>query len=309
MSVSALNDYCEAVLRVGDDKAKWLEARRAGIGASDMPALFGLDSNRGPLWLWGVKVGEILPDDLDGVEAVEWGLRLERPVLQAFGDRIGQPTEASGVLYRSRRHPWAQATLDGWVVPADAPPWPVEVKTTAAYKEADWEVGVPQRHVVQVHHQMLVTGATRVSVACLIGGQRLVWAHVDRDESLVHEIVARGTEFWGQVEARKMPSIYGPGASSLIKQLWPREEPGTPLALGPEFEAIAAKRWAAKERRDAAARIYDECSDQIRIAMGSRAEAVLPNGDRFTWKTKNMPPRAATSYRELRFYPRPEGKR
>ena len=56
---------------------------------------------------------------------------------------------------------------------------------------------------------MLVTGAPKATIACLLGGQRLVWCDVERDEETIRRIIYHGERFWRAVQERTPPAPDG----------------------------------------------------------------------------------------------------
>ena len=102
----------EVVCRADDPR--WLEHRKSGIGASEAAGLIGASPWISQLELYALKTGAKPPKDLSGVEVVDWGHRLEPVIITAFRDRTGRFVDHGGLLLRSKRHPWALATLDAW---------------------------------------------------------------------------------------------------------------------------------------------------------------------------------------------------
>lgn len=276
----------ELVCTASDER--WLDLRRTGIGASDMPIVLGL--RPGLLALWGDKTGKAPREKLEG-EWLDWGHRLEPVIIEAFGDRTGWPTRRSGQLLRHPNLPWALATLDG-EVQVEGEWYPLEVKTTGVNRAGDWEDGPPENYRVQVHQQMLVTGAPRAYIACLIGGQRLVWAEVERDETLVRKIIAAGDEFWRYVEAGVPPPHAADGTfetKRALELLYPKDN-GSTIELAREFEGVADEL----AKIDEAAKLLEarkfELQNKVREAMGAATVGLLLDGRSFTWKTQQRRP-------------------
>jgi putative phage-type endonuclease len=172
------------------DREAWLDLRRHGIGGSDVSAIVGLSNYATPLSVWLEKTGLYRPDD-DPSEAMEWGNILEPVVADEFSRRSGIPTTPYKFLLAHPEHPWMLANVDR-LITAD----PVllvdehgvyEGKTTNAFARADWgtedDPKVPDHALLQSHHYLAVTGLPYAYVAVLIGGQRLVWRRVERDET------------------------------------------------------------------------------------------------------------------------------
>lgn len=265
---------------------QWLELRRTGIGASDMPIVLGL--RPGLLALWSEKTGRATRPELDG-EWIEWGHRLEPVIIEAFSERTGWKVFQSGQLMRSSDHPWALATLDA-EVEVEGVWYPLEIKTTSTLRMADWENGAPEDYRVQVHQQMLVTGATRAYIACLIGGQRLVWDLVERDEQLIRKIIACGVDFWFYVETDMPPPYASEGSlevKRLLETLYPKDD-GSIVELPCEFEDVFDEIVKTSDTLKLLEARKFELQNKVREALGTATKGQLVSGRSFTWKTQKQ---------------------
>lgn len=241
------------------DRAAWLEARRSGLGASEIAQVLGEAPGAwgGALALYAEKIGRYARD-LSDVEAVFWGSKLEAPILEAYQERTGRQTCKAGILMRSREHPWALCTLDGytWQPSNDEESWPIEIKNVSSFKAGDWVDGPPPHYYLQVQQQMLVTGARKGTIAALLGGQRLVWADVPRDETTIRKIVLHGSRFWERILKRDVPAPDGSeGARAALAALYPQGSgvitlPYAAMEAADEIEQIKAERKRLKERQD-----------------------------------------------------------
>ena len=68
----------------------WHELRSRNVGASEVAALFGCqpDYAMSHYTLWHVKAGRMDPPEING-ERPKWGLRLEKVIAEAWGERNG----------------------------------------------------------------------------------------------------------------------------------------------------------------------------------------------------------------------------
>lgn len=302
MTAQHFIDFAELVT-TSANRDEWLLARRQGLGASDVPSVLGVGF-RTPAEVWAEKAGKVEPDDLSEIERIEWGNRLEPLVIAAYSEAryAGRRVERAGELLRSRIHPWALATLDavafhpefGWI--------PLEVKTTSAFNADDWAEGPPEAYFLQVQAQLLVTGAPCASIACLIGGQRLVWCDILRDEVTIARIVAVCGRFWGHVEAGQIvepdsspewASIFGAVAPELAGKVEVLSDDDR--ALVAEFVEAKAARKSAEEREQAA-------KNALLWRIGDAEEARFPDGQGFTYRTQTRGEHVvkASTFRVLR---------
>ena len=256
------------------DRANWLELRRTGIGASEMAAILGESTWGSALSIYTGKVHDTT-DDLADVEAVEWGKRLEQTILEAYRERTGRHAERSGQLLRSLKYPWAMCTLDGLTWENEPPGWPLEIKNASEWKKGDWEEGPPRPYLIQVYHQMLVTDEPKATVACLLGGNRLVWQDVERDESEVRRIVHAGEEFWNRVQRRIPPEPDGSDASGrALARLYPADD-GSIVELEGDYADILDELEAAKADQKEAEERRTELEQRLKARIGTAATAFV----------------------------------
>lgn len=264
---------------VGDsaNRVQWLGTRALGIGASEMPAVMGVSRWKSALHVYAEKIGAF--DGLDPAEQSEaayWGLRLEKIVADEFSRRTSIEHQWHGFLLRSRQYPWALATLD-----AEALGEPLECKTANQFLLSEWADGAPDDYRIQAHQQMLVTGAARCRVACLVGGQRFMWDVVERDETLIRRIVLHGQEFWTRVLNRCAPEPDGSESSFEALDALNRKHEGT-IELPGELIDLDDERVALKERIKADAKRSNQIEALIRARMGTAETGVLANGVVYT---------------------------
>ena len=218
-----------------DSREQWLKLRLTGIGASEMPVLFG-DGFKSPGQLWLEKRGQASPPDLSKNRRVQRGVLLQNKVARMWGQQMGfqERLVRSERLYQSEEYPFLLATLDYELTPALKEesssevsawrgfwPWrraalkeesdgkiPVEIKT--ADVRSGYPRGVaegfapasawPQRVRIQVQQQLLVMGREMAYVVVLIDERELVWTRLRKEKGLQKEIVRRGHDFWERVK-------------------------------------------------------------------------------------------------------------
>jgi putative phage-type endonuclease len=176
----------------------WLALRRRGIGSSDAPAVVGVSPYRTPLEVWAEKVGLAEPEEN---EAMRWGRLLEPVIAEEYSRAVGQQLWDPRAIYQHAEHAWMLATPDRLATPM-APRIVIEIKTRAMWRQDD---DLPAHYRVQVQHQLAVLGLDRATVVILVGGQRLFWTDVERDDALIRDLTEQEREFWRRVELRDPP--------------------------------------------------------------------------------------------------------
>lgn len=201
---------------------QWVEARKNGIGGSDVASIMGLNKYSSPLNVWLVKTGREESPDLSDNQAVEWGNRLEAVVADKFADEHPElQVRRRNATMVSIKRPWAFANIDRWVTDGHGNVGILEVKTVGMRRAADWDNGVPLYYLTQVMHYMSVTGYQYAWVAVLIGGQEFREYYIERDEADIKVINDAVDTFWRDfVETDTAPALIGndPEANALLSQ-------------------------------------------------------------------------------------------
>ena len=266
--------------------AAWLAHRCSGIGASEIAAVLGESPWQSALSVYAAKVDPAEPD-ADESEWLAWGHKLEPIILAEFAARTGRLLRPGGLLLRSHEHPWALATLDAEASADEGTTWaPVDAKNISAHKSDAWAEGPPEHYRIQVHQQMLVTGAKKASLCGLLGGNKYIWCDVERDETLIRKIIHQGSAFWQRVQDRDAPAPDGSESAKLaLSRMYPRETDAVialPLSMSDTIAAMQAARkeeTAAHDRAEAAAQA-------LKAALGSAVRGICPDGYEISWKTQ-----------------------
>ncbi len=252
------------------DEAGWLEWRRAGIGASDLPALVGLSPWSTPLQVFMDKRGELPVDP--GSEAMRLGHLLEPVAAQVFTEVTGIETTGHQVAVEAETAPWQRATIDTFTVDAE----PVEVKTSGGL----WS-DLPDHVAVQVQYQLHVCDAERARVIQLVTGRGWRIHDVTRDEATIGLLVDVATEMWERVQAAEPPPATGPD-NRVLSARYGIHVPGAVVDVqAGHIAAVVEARAAVK----VAERLRDEAEATLKSQLGE-AEAGLVDGDvAVTWRT------------------------
>lgn len=278
----------------GMDRATWLDLRKQGIGGSDAAAVCGLDKYRSPMEVYLDKIGE-LPDNEAG-EAAEWGNILEPVVADEFSRRTGVVLREAKQLLVHPEHPFMLANLDRWARdPFEDADGIYEGKTVTAYKADDWaEGGIPDRAHVQTMHYLAVTGCTYAYIAVLIGGQRLEWRRIARDEEAIASLIAIEAEFWQRVLDRRPPPADGSDACTQFLATFYDVDPDSIAVLPPTVTDLLEQRAQAKAEEKAAKERAAEAQNRICQLMGTAEVGYLDGEVVCTWKQMPEAPVAAS---------------
>lgn len=252
----------------------WLDARRAGIGSSDIPAVMTLSGFRTPLHVYYDKRGDIPHDDGNISDAARYGILFEEPLARDWAARNRTVVEPVGII-ANVDDPWQLCSLDRLCTecPLDRTQQSlcaVEVKTRNAFVAQLWRLGPPDDVLAQVLWQILVTGLDHIHVVCLIGGQDYRQYTVRRDQhlKLVAYINAEAGRLWHEhILPGRPPASSGEEPPDALIELYQKLHPdrdGVEIldrdmdaqdAVADYLDAVATKGAAEKKRKAALARM------------------------------------------------------
>ena len=245
------------------DRAQW-EARRKYLGASEVPAVCGLDPFKTAADIWAHKKGYA---ELTTSAPAEIGHLLEPVLLEEYGRRYGVKVERPATIVRGYR----AATPDG-LVPGKS----LQVKVVGYHMAHHWREGVPDYVQAQVQAEMSLADVQQAVVIVLLGTQ-LDFIPVDRDDAAIAAIDRICARFWRRyVVGNDRPDIaQSRNASDILRKMYPRHA-GMKAAV-PEFVALA-RRYAQLGR--AAAEAQKE-REQLAISM----KLAIGDGAGFEWES------------------------
>ncbi|MFD8075859.1 YqaJ viral recombinase family protein [Streptomyces sp. NPDC059718] len=252
---------------------QWLEARRAGIGSSDIPAVLNLTNFRTPQWIYHDKRGEV-PHDDTWSEPAHYGTIFEEPLALDWARRKRTVVQRVGII-ANVDDPWQMCSLDRLCseCPFDRNTrslCAVEVKCRNAFVAKFWRNGPPDDVLAQVLWQILVTGLDHIHIMCLIGGNdpRLFTVRREDHTKLVAYINAEASRLWHEhILTGRPPAITGEEPPDALVELYQRMHPDRDgyVEIDRDFEAqadvreyleaVAEKAEAEKKRKAAYARM------------------------------------------------------
>lgn len=273
-------------------RGAWLKERRSGIGASDSAVVLGLSPFKTPYELWAEKVGVLEQED-EPNEAMEFGIRLEKPIGEAFEARTGRPVWPweEFKIVRHEKYPWMLCTPDAkqYYGPGhddDNDIGLLQIKTTSAFNSREWEDGPPLYYQVQVQHELFVTGWKWGSLVVLIGGQKLRYWDIEPNPAFIEALLPKLERFWRAVEEGDPPPVDGSLATAKVLARLHPDDNGETVELSREalewdgrIEEIGKRIKALQEEETL-------LKNQLREAIGDATFGLLPGGcGRWSWKT------------------------
>lgn len=197
--------------------AEWLSWRQSGIGASDMPILFG-ESDKTPFMLWQEKMGMV--SNSITVYARGKGGETEARLRAKYSLETGR--QYGPVLASHDEYKWMLASLDMYTV-EERKQYMGEVKFVGkkVYESIVSVQTIPRKHYIQMQQQRLVLGSCHCVYLVSDDGDRYKEFEVKDDESLQFDIIKKGTEFFHFMETKTAPPLvendWWPGSQELIE--------------------------------------------------------------------------------------------
>lgn len=217
---------CGDALDGVDEHARWLEARKNGLGGSDAAAVLGLNPWKTNVALWEEKTGKTEPEDISAKPVILYGKAAEKPLRMLF--RLDFPQyvvdyDEFGMRSQPDR-PWLFATLDGEITERETRRRGVlEIKTTEIMRSGDWakwEDKVPDYYYTQILHQLLATGYDFAVLKAQIkwhkdGKTQVTVRHYHFERQACAEdldyLLEAETRFWECVQNGRKPDLILPG--------------------------------------------------------------------------------------------------
>ena len=266
--------------------AEWLQVRRSGIGGSDAAAALGLSPWKSALELWQEKVsGQSQPHKEN--EAMIWGRIMEPVITREFVRRTGLTVTPMRSMLQATNWPWMLADLDGLVEDPRRGTGVFEVKTASAFKQDEWaEDRCPDAYMLQLAHYMEVTGLSYAVICVLIGGNKLQWITVDRDDELIASLVQLEKRFWQHVLTQSSPPVDGSTAcAEMLARRFPSSSNPAPLILPVDADSWIQDYLTSKAEEESAAERKRLAENKLKEVIGNHEKAISPGGYQATWKT------------------------
>lgn len=196
--------------------AEQVAERRNYLGASEAAAILGLSNYSSPLKVWAEKTGAVEHEDIGDKLHIKLGNALEEFVGRLFMDETGKKIHRVNRTLYHPVHKFIACNLDFEVYGEKVP---CEIKTAGEFMAKEWKgEKAPNEYLVQVLHQMAVTGAPYGYLVVLIGNRDFKWLKVERDEDMINTIIAREVAFWnGFVVPKIRPHVQRNDAETLAK--------------------------------------------------------------------------------------------
>ena len=193
------------------NRQEWLEARKKGLGGSDIAGIFSLPPYGCARYLWMDK--KSIPEDFPNLNRriMDMGNRLEHIVVEDYVEETGNEVSPGAELTPHPEHSFLVANTDGTIKDeyfSERGYGILECKT--AGKDAYFKMmkeGVNESYVLQMQAYLYVLDLKWGAFAVLLAGNPWYFQtfEVTRDEKLIKVIVDAATKFWDGVQNDDAP--------------------------------------------------------------------------------------------------------
>jgi putative phage-type endonuclease len=258
----------------------WLTMRHGGLGGSDAAVATGLSRWKTPFQLWTEKTNRVQPSKAG--ESAYWGSVMEPILRREFAKRSGYAVKEIHAFFRSVQHPYMLANIDGCVDMGDGQYALLEIKTAGAYAVQDWADGLPVEYFLQIQHYLCVTGLKTAFVAVLLGGNKFEYQKIDRDTTVIENVVKLEAAFWDYVK-RDVPPPVKAKDSDFLSSIYQRSTAKI-VTLPPEAADWLKDYQEAAKAMDTAKTAKEEAEAKIKAALKD-ADTAMVGGYKVSWKS------------------------
>lgn len=261
-----MKNYISTINMTHDE---WLQIRKKSIGGSDISAIMGLNKWKSPLQVYNEKTG-ITETESANSEAAYWGNTLENIVAQEFSKVTGKKIRRRNAILYNIDFPYMSANIDREIVGENAV---LEIKTTSAFNSDEWKGdNIPDMYILQVHWYMMVNDYQKGFIACLIGGQRLIWKEIERDEELIDMMKTAAINFWENHVLKSIP----PKATAADNETIPDNLNIAEIELPEDVDSLIVSLNSKKEEIKAIEQEKNEIEAQIKQQLQNHAKGETP---------------------------------
>jgi putative phage-type endonuclease len=262
---------------------QWLAVRREGIGSSDAPAIVGLSPWASPLSVYLDKIGTLPPTP--DTPAMAMGRLLEAVIADVVARETGWRVRQAGTVLQSRSDPWLLADLDRWIGLPDVGVCPLEIKAVGPRQADAWaDDQVPPHVLIQVYHQLLVTGAPEAVVAGMVWGQPVYIRRVRPDPGRLDTLRDLERRFWYEhVLPRRPPPVDASTVTAAAIRAAFDPEPDRVVELPEAARASLALRARLQSQMDAMAAHIREIDSQLQLWLGDAGQGLLEGALACRW--------------------------
>lgn len=265
---------------------EWLTLRRQGLGASEVPAILGLDPYKTPFQLWLEKTGQLPVVASDSPQS-RVGRFAESMIASLYEDTTGESVITVDPVQHDTL-PFLFASADRAVIGGEAlvPSRLVEIKNRGGLPKGWGESGtqeIPESVYIQTAIQSACYKIPRVDVAALLGGNDFRVYPLEIPDWLAQDLLEQVDYWWAEHVVKGIePPITGAGASEYLAKKWKshRDE----LLEVPAFDSTLLQLFDVRDKIAELETVKEDLEVQIKATIGDAAGLIVPGVGKVTWK-------------------------
>lgn len=265
------------------------ETRRSALWSGDSRKI----ANGKSAEVYLEKIGEKEIAQLDHVEAVQWGKRLQDVIGRHVGEKLGLELKEADYALTHKTEPYIRSHFD--FITTDAKVL-VEIKNYNANTRNkfgdDGSSVVPAADLAQCVHEATVHNVDKVILGVLFGGQELCCFPVHVSDQQKDQLVKTLAELWGHVQAKNPPL---PESSEEARLLW-KQDDGATMMANRNVESACYQLKIIKNQIKDLEEQEDKLQGMIQAYMQTASDLMSPSGEILaTWKTAKSSKRFSAS--------------
>lgn len=237
------------------------------LGSSDIAPILGLSRYATPISVWAEKTGTLTPDDISDKLQVKLGNKMEAIVAELFEEETGKKVRRVNETIYRKDYPFIACNLDRRVVGENAI---LEIKTAAAWRKKEFDAEeLPGETMVQVYHQLAVTGLPMAYICILIGNTDLIIKEIPRDEKVQSDLIKKEVEFWEKfVIPKAIPTWVTRYDADTLGKLFPTGDETKEIALGDDANKLIESLHGLKADRDNLEGLISKLESELKLMLG-----------------------------------------
>lgn len=268
------------------DDDEWREARKGGLGGSDISAVLGFSTYNSPWEVWADKTGVRSWQD-QGSAAAGLGVELE-PWLLAKASRI-LDVDVVQPDFRTYAHPlhrWRTCSPDGITVDGI-----VECKTAGLASgfgtPKGWaDGGTPLGYEFQCRWSMHVMDTPSIDLIGLVAGMGVVHRHFDRDLTVEADMVDQVSDWHARHIVGGVEPPLGASDNNVLALMFPVPNGKTVDLSGTEAVDLRDAYIAARNRESAAKAEKELAGAALKRLLGSNDTGEAEGSTVAKWSAK-----------------------
>ena len=274
-----------------------MEARRKGIGGSDIAAICGLSPWKTSLQVFLDKTSPT-PTAFEESERMKMGKVMEPVIADLFKETSGLYVERCNAQLQHPSNPIFMANIDRACIKTGLPrnrktgEFNLEAEILECKNVGEWafrrmfneaEESIPLHYRCQVQWYLGVTGLQSGYLAALVDGWHFVQFHVERDANDIAAMQEIGAKFWQDHVLKGIPPP--PENAADVLRLFPRSAPKSILASG-EIETALKRLAEVKAQLKEMEGKKESLEDSIKAYFGEHDTLKTLDGVTLaTWKS------------------------